>query len=222
MGFFDDAFDFEKFQLDKFWDELSSHPQRILTGIDPLSTNFWNAITGSDFDPLVSQLGGATQQTFGEAEQAGIDTRSSRQLTGLAEVIAGSFATAGLGNAAGNIGGSSATGVGSDITGGGTIGSADAGAAGGGFNIGNIPKQIPGGGGGGQPSNLDFSDQLMIQQQVNAAATKLQQAQAALASAKTPEERAGLEAQVAQAQQELQSAQNALAMARAGKQRRAV
>ncbi len=96
MGSLSDVFNFEKFQLEKFFKEIGSHPQRLLTGIDPLSTEFWNMVTGSDFDPLVNQLGGATDATMQEARIEGIDTGLANTLHDTAGIIASFYGGAGL------------------------------------------------------------------------------------------------------------------------------
>jgi len=192
-NFFESALDFEKFQLSKFWDELKSHPQRLLFGIDPLATGLQNLLGNSEFEPLVGQLGGATQQTFGEADAAGINTESSRQLTAVANVIAGAFGAKGLGN----------------IGGGGAEGGFDPSQA---IRAGNALSGAAGGGGGGQPANL--TEELVAQQEVNQAQAALAEAQAAAAEAKSEQEQMEAQRLVATMAARLQQAQAALNAAR--------
>lgn len=78
MSFLGDTFKFENFRLGKMWDQIKSHPQRLLFGgmMDPLSTKLENTLTGSHFTPQSDQLGGAyggrTISAFGGGQQGGI------------------------------------------------------------------------------------------------------------------------------------------------------
>lgn len=98
--------------------DIRNDPTRLLTGVDPLSTSLWNGILGTDNQPLVNQLGGATEQRYADAEARGIDTGMARGLQDIAGTVAGYFGGQGLWNAFGGSagglfgGGSSGAGAG--------------------------------------------------------------------------------------------------------------
>ncbi len=159
MGFFKKLIGFENHFTKKFTKDIIKNPERLLTGIDPFSTKLWNGITGSDNRPLVNMLGSPDRQYYESAEREGIDTGAAQQFHQVADVVAGAFGAAGLGNAAGNlynaagqaIGGTSAgtaagTGAGAGAGAGGAAGSL--GAAGG------IEAGIGGAGLGGAASGV--------------------------------------------------------------------
>jgi hypothetical protein len=79
-------------------------PSRLLTGVDPLSTRLWNGVLGTDNQPLVNQLGGATEQRYADAEARGQDTGLARTLQGVAGTVAGFYGAQGIGNAFGGFG----------------------------------------------------------------------------------------------------------------------
>lgn len=105
MSFLGSGLDFEKFQLGDIWSKIKKNPERLFIGaIDPWSSKLWSKVTGKDYEPLVDQMGGPygghTFSAFGKqdggvygrAEEAGIDTKSSRQLHDAAHAITGLFA----------------------------------------------------------------------------------------------------------------------------------
>lgn len=127
MSFFSDVFDFEKFNLGDMWDKVKEDPERLFLGAaDPFGTKLWSGITGQDWEPIVNQMGGATEGAYERAGEAGINTEPGRQMHGLAEVIASMYAG---GYGADKLKGLSGLG---DVGGG------------------SIPGGIPGVGGGGQ------------------------------------------------------------------------
>lgn len=86
-------------------EQLWENPSRLITGVDPLSTGLWNAILGTDNDPLVSQAGGPSKET---RDRIGM-TDSSRTWYDVADTIAaiwGGSALAGSGAFGGAAGGS--------------------------------------------------------------------------------------------------------------------
>ena len=100
-------FEFEKFQLEDMWRDIKENPERLFIGaIETGSTDMWNSILGTDYEPLVNQFGGATNARFVEASERGIDTEPAQFLHGVAKDIAKSYAAAGVGGAAGNYAGS--------------------------------------------------------------------------------------------------------------------
>ena len=97
MGFFSDVFDFEKFNLKEMAGKIKDKPHRLLMGsIDPLSTKLWNKVTGSDDEPIIGQMGGASKDTYEKAEAAGIDTKSGKKMHDAAKIVASVFAAKGL------------------------------------------------------------------------------------------------------------------------------
>lgn len=97
------ALKFEAFNVKNIVKGVLKNPQRLLTGaVDPLGTKISNKMFGSHYDPLVNQLGGATEQRFRDAEAQGMDTGLARNLHKAAGVVAGAYGVAGLGNLAGN------------------------------------------------------------------------------------------------------------------------
>lgn len=93
------ALKFEAFNVKNIVKGVLKNPQRLLTGaVDPLGTKISNKMFGSHYDPLVNQLGGATEKTFRDAEARGMDTGLARNLHKVAGLVAGAWG----GNAAGN------------------------------------------------------------------------------------------------------------------------
>lgn len=92
---------FEVGHLGDIASDIWHDPSRLLTGVDPLSTSLWNGILGTDNQPLVNQLGGATEQRYADAEARGIDTGMARGLQDIAGTVAGYFGGQGLWNAFG-------------------------------------------------------------------------------------------------------------------------
>lgn len=78
--------------------ELLSHPQRAFTGaIDPLGTKISNAVTGSNYKPIVDQLGGALPGRYDDyTNRTGNSTGFAKPLQGAAHVIAAAYGANGL------------------------------------------------------------------------------------------------------------------------------
>lgn len=96
------ALKFEAFNVKNIVKDVIKDPQRLLTGaIDPLGTKITNKMFGTNYDPVVNQLGGATEQRFKDAEAQGMDTGLARNLHKAAGMVAGAYGAAGLGNLAG-------------------------------------------------------------------------------------------------------------------------
>lgn len=86
-------FEFEKFQLEDMWRDIKENPERLFIGaIETGSTDMWNAILGTDYEPLVNQFGGATNARFVEASERGIDVEPAQFMHGVAKDIAQSYA----------------------------------------------------------------------------------------------------------------------------------
>lgn len=118
MSWFGDVLNFEGFNLKNIGDKISKNPEQLLLGAgDPFSAGVWSKITGKDYQPLVNQWGGATDDTYQKAEALGINTGPGKKMHGLAQGIAGLFA----GNyGAGKLGGL----LGQGGSGAGTVGNA--------------------------------------------------------------------------------------------------
>jgi hypothetical protein len=140
MSYFRNMFDFENFKIKDMLEQLKSHPQRILMGVDPLSTKVWNKITGTHYEPLVDALGGAygghTISAFGNndggvyarAKAAGINPGAGGNLEDAAHVAMAVFGLGGLAGALGGAGAGAGTGAADAAAAGGEAG-AGAGAA---------------------------------------------------------------------------------------------
>lgn len=84
---------FEGFNLKKIGKAIKKNPERLLLGaVDPASSSLWSRVLGKDYAPMVDQMGGATGDTFSEAEAAGIDTSAGRGMHNIAHVVAGAIA----------------------------------------------------------------------------------------------------------------------------------
>lgn len=95
------ALKFEAFNTKKIVKGVLKNPERLLTGaVDPLGTKIANEMYGTKWDPLVNQLGGATEQTFADAEAQGLDTGLARDLHKTAGLVAGVWGGNALGNLA--------------------------------------------------------------------------------------------------------------------------
>lgn len=105
MSKLSDIAGFESFNLKDMWNKVKADPERLFIGaIDPLSTKMWNGITGSNYEPIVDQMGGAygghTFSAFGNkdggvyqrAQDAGINTQTGGQMQDLAHVISAIYA----------------------------------------------------------------------------------------------------------------------------------
>jgi hypothetical protein len=124
---------FELFNLKGMANQVKEDPWRLFVGsADPLSTKFWNKLTGSDSKPIIDQWGGAADHRYQEAEDAGIDTRAGRTGHNVAKTIASFYA--------GGYGADKAGGLLSSGTGGGSATWVD--------GAGKVVGQAPGSGSG--------------------------------------------------------------------------
>jgi hypothetical protein len=112
--------DFEKFHFEQIWKDLMHNPGRMLYGsFDPLSTKMWNEVLGTDYDPIINQMGGATNQRFVDYVEAGGDPKLAEKAARnhqIAATVASIYAGGALG-AMGGAGGAAA-GAGSSTVGG--------------------------------------------------------------------------------------------------------
>lgn len=131
MGFLSDVLSFETFHLKEILGKVKDNPERLLIGaVDPAASKVWGKVLGKDYEPIVDQWGGATDQTYAKAEAAGIDTKAGGQMQGVAHTIAqfyaGKYAKAkigGMGGGANGVSGAGGSGGGSGIGSGGGSGS---------------------------------------------------------------------------------------------------
>lgn len=102
--------DFEKFNAKGILKKIRANPERLLLGaLDPASTKMWSKVLGKDWKPAVNQMGGATNDSYRDAEAAGIDTSTGKTMHSIAGVVAGAMAG---GYGAGQLGGAGAAGTG--------------------------------------------------------------------------------------------------------------
>ncbi len=100
-------------QAQQIGDSFGKDPGRGLEQLalgaeDPASAKAWGALTGQNFTPNVSQMGGETGAQYAQARRDGINTTGGQDLGYLADAIAGGYAGSyGLG-ALGGAGGGAA------------------------------------------------------------------------------------------------------------------
>jgi hypothetical protein len=117
--------DFEKFHFKSIWKDLMRNPGRILYGsFDPLSTKMWNEALGTDYDPIINQMGGATSQRFVDYVEAGGDPKLAEKAARnhqIAATVASIYAGGALAGVAG-VGGGAAAGTAGGTAAGTTVG----------------------------------------------------------------------------------------------------
>lgn len=92
MSWFGDAIDFERYNIGQAWDKLMEHPERAFLGaLDPFSSKVWGTVLGQDYEPLMSQTGAPTEDTYRGAEERGINTGAGRAGHTVASTIASFF-----------------------------------------------------------------------------------------------------------------------------------
>lgn len=163
MSWFGDVLSFEGFHGKDLLKNIWEHPQRLLTGVDPISTKISNTVLGRNDKPLVDQMGGATGDDYRKAEAAGINTSAGKGMQNLAHVVAaieaggyGMDSLGGLGGGAAGagegVGASGAAGGSGGLFGGmGEVGGTSSGM---GLGGGGLDALTAGGSGGGA---ADFS-----------------------------------------------------------------
>lgn len=107
------ALGFEAFNVKGIIKDIAKNPQRLLVGaVDPLGTKLADTVLGTKWQPVVNQLGGATDQRFRDARAAGLDTGMAQTLHGIAGTVAGFYGGNALGNLASEGLGNIAQGIG--------------------------------------------------------------------------------------------------------------
>lgn len=95
------ALKFEVFNVKSIFKKIAKNPQRLLVGaVDPIGTKIANSILGTKWKPAVNQLGGATKETFAEAQAKGMDVGLAKSLHAVAGAVAGIWGGSALGNLA--------------------------------------------------------------------------------------------------------------------------
>lgn len=115
MGWLSDALKFEKNHVSQIFQGIKKDPKRLVLGLDPLTTGFWNGVLGRDDEPIVNQLGGPTEQQYGRAEDQGINTGPGRTAHGVAGTIAGFYGAQAGGDALSWAGGGTGGGTGANL-----------------------------------------------------------------------------------------------------------
>lgn len=68
---------------------IGSDPTRLLTGVDPASTDLWNKVLGTHNKPLTDWFGGATSDQIKKAASEGINVGPGETMYNIADAIAG-------------------------------------------------------------------------------------------------------------------------------------
>ncbi len=133
-----DNFKFEAFNAKGMLKDIGKNPEKLLLGAaTPVGSKLWSGITGKDYKPVVNEWGGPTKERFNEADKAGIDTGTAKDVHKAARAIAAIAAAGYGGQAAGLWGGASGAGAGAGAggvsagTGSGLLGEFGLGTAGG-------------------------------------------------------------------------------------------
>lgn len=125
MSWLGDVFDFEGYNLGQAWDKIKQNPERLFIGaLDPFSSGVWGKVLGKDYEPLMNQTGGPTDETLAKAEERGINTGPGKSMHTIAQLIASWYGGAGAAKGMGNAG----------LLGNGASGASSAGGAGTGGN----------------------------------------------------------------------------------------
>lgn len=66
--------------------------QLLLGAADPIGAKLWGGVTGQNFTPMVTQLGGETPTQYGQSDAQGVNTGPSRFMGSIADAIAGAEA----------------------------------------------------------------------------------------------------------------------------------
>ncbi len=111
MSKLNDVLKFEGFNLKGIAGKIKDNPLRLVYGaVNAASTKDWNKVLSQDDEALVDQWGGASSDTYRNAEAAGIDTEAGHGMHRVARTIAGAivgnYGVSKLGIGTGSAGGS--------------------------------------------------------------------------------------------------------------------
>lgn len=99
--------DFEIFNAGDMLSKAAKNPDQMLLGAaDPFGAKVWGGITGKDYQPIVNQFGGATDDAYRAAEANGINTGAARGMHTAAQSIASLYGGGALMGGLGGLGGS--------------------------------------------------------------------------------------------------------------------
>jgi hypothetical protein len=127
MSTLGDILKFEGFNLKTMLKKAGDDPERLFLGAaDPAGSKFWGKVTGKDYEPIVDQWGGASNDTYDKAHAAGVRTGPGKTMHHIARAIAawyaGGYGLNALGGAAAaGGGGAAATGGGGAAAGGSAV-----------------------------------------------------------------------------------------------------
>lgn len=101
-GWLGNMLDFEKFNMKKIGNSIADNPERLfLGGLDPVGRKLWGTVLNKDYDHALNAYGGPSDETYAQAEQAGVNTGPSEASHRVAQAIASIYAGGALGNLAG-------------------------------------------------------------------------------------------------------------------------
>jgi hypothetical protein len=93
MSWLGDLLKFEGFNAKHMLGKIKDNPEQLLLGAaDPFGAKLWGGILGKEYTPIVNQWGGASDDTYTAAQQAGIDTGPGRTGHNIAQAIAAMYA----------------------------------------------------------------------------------------------------------------------------------
>jgi hypothetical protein len=120
MSTLGDILKFEGFNLKTMLKKAGDDPERLFLGAaDPAGSKFWGKVTGKDYEPIVDQWGGASNDTYDKAHAAGVRTGPGKAAHGVARAVAAYFTGQWLGGLGGA--GAAGSGGGGAAAGGGTV-----------------------------------------------------------------------------------------------------
>lgn len=93
MSWLGDLLKFEGFNAERMLGKAKDNPEQLLLGAaDPFGAKLWGGILGKEYTPIVNQWGGASDDTYTAAQQAGINTGPGRTGHNIAQAIAAMYA----------------------------------------------------------------------------------------------------------------------------------
>ena len=105
MSWLGDVLKFEKFNAKEMWHKIKDDPERLFIGAaDPFSSKVWGKVLGKDYEPIVDQWGGASKDTYKQAEEAGINTGPGKTMHNIAKTVASVYAGGAAAKGLGSVG----------------------------------------------------------------------------------------------------------------------
>lgn len=145
-GWAGDITEFDRSAASDMWKKVKNDPSQLFLGAaDPFGAKVANKVYGTDYDPLINQYGGPTNEAYQSAERKGIDTSNARGANQVAQAVASYYAGGALGNVFGGLGATAGIGApAGQAIGGGLVGGGNAWANGGSFGEGALTGALPG------------------------------------------------------------------------------